>query len=108
MYGQLTYGILHMVATATTQCPDGGGTCDTGLPQVNATSSSLQSIMQIVIGIAGSIAVVMIVMGGLQFITAQGDPSGVAKARKTLLFAVVGLVVAILAEAIITFVVSKV
>lgn len=107
MYGLLTYSLFRIVAGATTQCPEGGNSCDTGLPQVNATSSSLHTIIQVIIGIAGGIAVVMIVLGGMQFITAQGDPSGVAKARKTLVFALVGLIITILAEAIITFVVSK-
>lgn len=107
MHSLLTHSIFHIVAGASTKCPDGGGTCDTGLPTVNATSGNLHSAIQVIIGIAGAIAVVMIVIGGLQFITAQGEPSGVAKARKTLIFAVVGLIVAILAEAIVTFVVSK-
>jgi len=107
MYGLLAHGFFRVIAGASTQCPAGGGSCDTGLPTVNATSGNLQSAIQIIIGVAGAIAVVMIVIGGLQFITAQGDPSGVAKARKTLVFALVGLIVAILAEAIVTFVISK-
>jgi hypothetical protein len=107
MSGVLAQTFYRLFAATTTQCPYGGNSCDTGLPKVGATSGNLQSAIQVVIGIAGAIAVVMIVIGGLQFITAQGDPSGVAKARKTLVFALVGLIVAILAEAIVTFVVSK-
>ena len=99
-------GISHIFAGVTTYCP-GGGTCDTGLTNVSASAGNLHSFMQVIFGIAGAIAVVMIVIGGLQFVTAQGDPSGVAKARKTLVFSLVGLIIAILAEAIVTFVLNR-
>ena len=61
-----------------------------------------------VIGVIGFIAVAMIVMGGISFATSQGDTSKVAKARNTILYGVVGLVVAILAFAIVNFVLANV
>ena len=106
MSGLFLHGISRAVATATTFCP-GGGSCDTGLPTAQATSGQLQSLMQVVFGVAGGIAVVMIVVGALRFVTAQGDPQGSAQARKILVFALVGLIISLLAEAIVTFVLKK-
>ena len=58
--------------------------------------------------IAGIAAVIMIVIAGIKFITSQGDTTSVSEARKTIIYASVGLVVIVLSKTIITFVVSKV
>ena len=50
----------------------------------------------------------MIVMGGISFATSQGDTAKVAKARNTILYGVVGLVVALLAFAIVNFVLNSI
>ena len=73
----------------------------------NATASELQVILGIFFGIAGAIAVLMIVINGLQFITSTGDPQKAARARSGIIYALVGLAVAISAEAIVAFVVGK-
>lgn len=80
-----------------------GTSCSTGLPKVAANQNSLTVAMQLVFGIIGAIAVITIIVGALSMISAQGDPQKVAKARQTVIFAVVGLAIAISAEAIVTF-----
>lgn len=57
--------------------------------------------------IAGVLAVVFIIMGGINLATSEGDPSKVANARKTISFAIIGLIIAILAPLIVSFVVSR-
>ena len=84
-----------------------------GILKRNATKgndlfNTLNVILNVVIGVIGFIAVAMIVMGGISFATSQGDTSKVAKARNTILYGVVGLVVAILAFAIVNFVLANV
>lgn len=56
----------------------------------------------------GVIAVGAIILGGIRFITSNGDPQTVSAAQKTVIFAVVGLVVAALSQALVIFVLSKV
>lgn len=70
--------------------------------------STLQVVINVVIGVIGFIAVVMMIMGGISFATSQGDSSKVAKARNTILYGVIGLIVALLAYAIVNFVLSNV
>lgn len=55
----------------------------------------------------GIIAVVMIIFGGVQMATSAGDAGKVTKAKNTILAAVIGLVIAVLAYAIVHFVLGK-
>ena len=54
----------------------------------------------------GIIAVIMIIIGGIRYVTSNGDSSQVTSAKNTILYAVVGLVVALLAYAIVNFVIG--
>ncbi len=94
--------------TARTACGDGTTICDTGLPKVNASSTQLHDFLGIAFGALAALAVLMIVIAGLRLITAQGDPNEIAKARKTIIYAVAGLAIALSAEAIVAFVLGKV
>ncbi|MGH7239926.1 MAG: Mbov_0395 family pilin-like conjugal transfer protein [Candidatus Saccharimonadales bacterium] len=79
-----------------------------GLPQVTADGGEIQTILQIVFGIAGALALLMIIISGFRFITSAGSPQEVAKAKNGILYAVAGLAACILAEAIVTFVIGHV
>lgn len=74
----------------------------------NTLMNTLTVIINVIVGVVGFVAVVMIVIGGIGFVTSQGDTTRVAKARNTILYGVVGLVVALLAYAIVNFVLSSV
>ena len=54
------------------------------------------------------IAVVMIILGGITYATSQGDPSKVKKGKDTILYGIIGLVVALLAFAIVQFVLNAI
>lgn len=58
--------------------------------------------------IVGIVAVVMIIYSGFKYITAAGDASNLTSAKNTLLYAIVGLVIAALAQFIVQFVLSNV
>ena len=57
----------------------------------------LSSVLSIVYWIAGAVAVIMIIIAGIRFITSGGNPSGLQKARSSLIYSVTGLVVIIIA-----------
>ncbi len=75
---------------------------ENGLPHATAGSSQLHDLLQILFGIVAALAVLMIVIAALRFITAQGNPQEVSKARSTIVYAVAGLLVAMTAEAIVS------
>src|SRR4051812_8862717 len=91
---------ILFAATGIAKCPatEAGGDCNTGLPVVAATGATLQHIVQLVIGIFAAVTVLIIVIAALNMITAQGDPQKVVRARESMIYALVGLVVAISAE----------
>lgn len=66
----------------------------------------IQTIVNIMLFILGAIAVIMIVIGGIKYTTSNGDSSAITSAKNTILYSVVGLVVAILAYAIVNFVLN--
>lgn len=64
----------------------------------------ISDIIPIVLGVAGFVAVVMIVISGIQFITSSGNPEAASAARNRLVYALIGFVVIILAFAILQIV----
>jgi hypothetical protein len=79
----------------------------TGLPKVEANQSSLSDILQIFFGVIGALAVLMIVISGLRYVLAGGDSQRAAQAKSGIVYALVGLAIAISAQAIVYFVVSR-
>jgi len=67
-------------------------------------ASMVQDVINILLYVLGIIAVIMIIIGGIRFSTSDGDPAGVKSARNTIIYAIVGLVVAIMAYAIVNLV----
>ncbi len=102
---------MHLLADVTPQglvnCGDGTAGCDPKLPVVSASGSQLQHGLTIVLAIFAAVAVLMIVIAGLRFVVAQGNPQEVAKARKTIIYAAVGLTIALSGEAIVAFVLGR-
>ena len=70
----------------------------------NDLNEIIQMIVNAIIFVIGIVAVVMIIIGGINYATSQGDPSKVKKGKDTILYGIIGLVVALLAYAIVNFV----
>lgn len=87
-----------------------------GLPEVvspdNNQDSDLQAnivgILNAVIGVLSFVCVVVIIIGGVTYMTSSGDTGKVKKAKDTILYGVIGLAVCVLAFAIVNFVISNV
>lgn len=58
--------------------------------------------------VAGIAAVIIIIIAGINFIMSSGDAAKTGRARETIIYAAVGIVVIVLARTIITFIVSRV
>ena len=68
----------------------------------------IQNILSIVIGVCGLVAVVYIIIGGYNYMTSSGDSAKIEKAKKTITYAVIGLIVCALAFVIVNFVINTV
>ena len=69
---------------------------------------NIVSILNAVIGVLSFVCVVVIIIGGVSYMTSSGDASKVKKAKDTILYGVIGLVICVLAFAIVNFVISNI
>lgn len=64
-------------------------------------------ISQVLTVVAGLVSVISAILGGIQYITSSGDPQKVNRAKNTIIYASVGVVVALLAQAVVLFILSN-
>lgn len=70
-------------------------------------SSLVKKLINSMLFVLGIVAVIMIVIGGIRYTMSNGDSSSLNNAKNTILYSVVGLVIAMLAYAIVNFVLSR-
>ncbi len=66
----------------------------------------VSTIVNFMLFAVGALSVVMIMFGGLRYVLSGGNSSAVAAAKNTILYAIIGLVVAFFAYAIVQFITS--
>lgn len=76
-------------------------------PTVVANDQALQQVLGIVYFIAGIVCVIVIIIGGVRYTISQGESGNVQKAKNTILYAVVGLVVILVAAAVTQFIFDR-
>lgn len=81
---------------------------ETGLPKVTADANTFQTAFNITVSVVAAICLLIITIAGVQYIISQGDPQQTAKAKNTIIYAVIGLIVVVLAFSIVRFVVKGV
>lgn len=84
-----------------------GGATICGATSKDDVPSIIETVINTILVVLGMISVIMIVIGGIRYTTSNGDSGATKAAKDTILYAVVGLVVAILAYAIVNFVLSR-
>ncbi len=88
--------------------PPGSGTLI--LPGSETTSERglldklLPSITRTIIALAGALAVLFMIYGGIQILTAYGKPDKIEAAKKTITWAIAGLLIAILSYSIVSII----
>lgn len=100
------------MAGAINVMPDCTGTADTkvcraGQAEKDKGKSLMQNIVNTLMLLLGAISTIMIIIGGFRYVTSNGDSNQIAAAKNTILYAVIGLVVAILASVTVNFVVTQ-
>lgn len=87
---------------ATGDCATSGTDANT---KVNDIIKTVINIFSLVVGV---ISVIMIIFGGLKYITSGGESNNVSGAKNTIIYAIIGLVIVALAQFIVQFVLGKV
>ena len=73
----------------------------------NGQSAIIPRIINLMLFIVGILSIFMIIYGGIRYITAHGDEKQVKVAKDTIVYSVVGLIIAILAYALVTFIFDR-
>ncbi len=106
-------GVMGAAGVVTSQYASASpaGYIQQGVNDSGGSGQKLQPVIKNVVNVIlyaiGVAAVIMIVIGGLRYVVSGGDSSGVSGAKNTILYAVVGLVIAIMAYAIVNFVLTQ-
>ena len=98
--------VVPLAASAETEATKGakdampeGAPEDLSVQLTNVTNTLLLAI--------GFVSVVMLIIGGFRYVLSNGNEKSVTGAKDTILYAIVGLVVALLAFAIVNFVLGR-
>jgi len=70
-------------------------------------SGIFTTVTNVMLFIVGAISVIMVVIGGLRYVVSGGNSGNITTAKNTILYAIVGLIIAIMAYAIINFVIGS-
>ncbi|PID30847.1 hypothetical protein CSA80_03730 [Candidatus Saccharibacteria bacterium] len=92
------------------QINDNSSATDCATATNNSTdkvNKTIKDIINIFSTIVGVVAVIMIIWGGLRYITSGGDSGKISNAKNTIIYALIGLIVVALAQFIVKFVLNK-
>lgn len=85
----------------------GGANCAQGNGQSNDLLTQIRVVTNTMLFAIGVVAVIMLIVGGFRYIFSGGNSTSVNAAKDTILYAVIGIVVALLAYAIVNFVLGQ-
>ena len=79
-------------------------TCEVSINTISDAFKIVGNVIQIALFIAGFVAVAFIIIGGITYIVSGGDSAGVKKGKDTVVNAVVGLIIAMVAFGVVKFI----
>lgn len=100
------------IALANTKTQVQDGVKEVGGPNSGDTSGDqvtvvIKNVIGIISFLVGLVAVLMIVIAGFRFVTSNGDAGTVSSAKNTIIYAVIGLIITIMAYAIVNFILDN-
>lgn len=102
---------VPVVVSAVDVCSGGNGSslyCQNRSEGETKVKSTIGNVVNLLLMAVGAISIIMIVVGGILFALSNGDSSRVTKARNTVLYAAIGLIVSLLASAIVNMAFGRV
>lgn len=110
VFGLATLSTVSLSNNVSAQVSDGIGAATTSEMEgrkIDGDSGLVKSVVNILLWVIGILSIIMIIFSGIRYVTSSGDASKTKAAQNTLIYSVVGLVVAIMAWAIVDLVVNK-
>jgi hypothetical protein len=94
----------NLSAQGGIDCAQGAGTPTT----LFGAGSIFTTVVNVLLFIIGAICVIMLIWGGIRYTTSAGNSANVTAAKNTIMYAIIGLVIAFLAFAIVNWVLGAI
>lgn len=78
-----------------------------GLPTTAANDPTMRNVFNVVLALAGAVAVAFVVFGGIKYMLSQGEPNEIKQSRDTILYSIVGLVVVVISFMLVNYVIGQ-
>lgn len=110
-----TFGSVGVVGAQAANCDTSGGAATgvdcakgTGTPEtLFGTGSIFTTIVNTLLFVIGAVSVIMLIWGGIRYTTSAGNATNVTAAKNTIMYAIIGLIIAFLAYAIVNWVLGS-
>ncbi len=100
--------VVESGSTNGSSCPTGTVCLTNPLGSINSPQLLIGRIINTILGVVGSLALLMFIYGGLTWMTSSGAPDKVKKGRDIIIWSAIGLVIIFAAYALVSFLISNV
>lgn len=110
VFGTSVLSTASLPGSASAQVSDGINTATTSEMKgksIDGKDGLIKTVVNVLLWAVGILSVIMIIFSGFRYITSAGDASKTKSAQSTLIYSVVGLIVAIMAYAIVNMVINR-
>ncbi len=110
VFGASVLSTASLSGSASAQVSEGINTATTSEMKgksIDGDKGLIKTVVNVLLWVVGILSVIMIIFSGLRYITSAGDASKTKSAQSTLTYSVVGLIVAIMAYAIVNMVINR-
>lgn len=104
------YNIIKLLGLGSSVPPRSSAGSTVIVAPTNDTDllASVTGIINAVIAVLGFVCVVVMIVGGVNYMTSAGDTNKVTKAKNTILYGLIGLVICVLSFAVVNFVITNI
>ena len=110
IFGASVLSTTSLSGSASAQVSEGINTATTSEMKgksIDGKDGLIKTVVNVLLWAVGILSVIMIIFSGFRYITSAGDASKTKSAQSTLIYSVVGLIVAIMAYAIVNMVTNR-
>ena len=68
----------------------------------------MTTVVNVALYVIGALSVIMLIYGGIRYVTSAGESASVAAAKNTIMYSIIGVIIALLAYAIVNFVITNI
>lgn len=107
LFGCSSSKLFDIIPTWYEYLPTSPGTCSPALQHLTDIWLVVAAIIDILLRLASLAAIVFIIYGGVLYVTSQGSPDTTSKAKSTIVDALIGLVLALVASLVVSFIAEQ-